>query len=139
MDVMADNLPIMIKASPELSACFGHFESIVNKLEAQLNFHTLTANWYGDEDDILMIHFDLLTHDELTQVLSQDSYAPNERPADDVILLTPALLERHCYVAITASEMTFLTQQPKLLSGYLAKKVTKVLNIIASNEQLTKI
>lgn len=139
MDVMTDTLPIIIKPSRDLSAKFSHILSIANKLEAQLNFHTLTANWYGDEAEVLMISFDLITMDELNQITEQEKFSLNEQLADDVILLAPATLERHCYVAITASETALLTQKPKLLSGYLAKKLTKVLNVIASREALAAI
>ena len=40
-----------------------------------------------------------------------------------------------CHVAITGVEQRLLQQTPKLLSGYLAKKLTKVLNLIADRYQ----
>lgn len=139
MDIMTETLPITIQASDDLVAGIKNIVAISNKLEAQLNFHTMTANWYGDEANILQINFYLISLSEHTRVDTQVNNVDVEILADDVRLLssTNALLD--CYVAITKAESQLLLQQPKLLSGYLAKKLTKVLNLIAERQKLTPI
>ncbi|MCW8833020.1 MAG: hypothetical protein OQK03_06855, partial [Colwellia sp.] len=52
---MSEQLPISIIVNTELAMQFGKVNSIANKLEAQFNFQTMTANWYGDEDNIFFI------------------------------------------------------------------------------------
>jgi hypothetical protein len=139
MDIMTETLPITIQASDELIADIKNIEAICNKLEAQLNFHTMTANWYGDEANIVQINFYLISLKEHTRVDTHVDHVEGEILADDVRLLssTNALLD--CYVAMTEAESLMLLQQPKLLSGYLAKKLTKVLNLIAERQKLPPI
>ncbi len=52
---MIEALPITITINDDLLNKFPKIKSISSKLEAQFNFHTLTANWYGDEENILLI------------------------------------------------------------------------------------
>ena len=72
-----------------------------------------------------------------------DTYWPDfskqELLADDVQLFSSGSQHCECHVAITSSELQLLQATPKLLSGYLAKKLTKVLNLIADREGLEKI
>ena len=52
---MTEKLPISIYVCDHLTKQFINFNSITNKLAAQFNFQAMTANWYGDEDNILFI------------------------------------------------------------------------------------
>jgi hypothetical protein len=140
MDIMTETLPISIQVSDDLAAEIKNIAAISNKLEAQLNFHTMTANWYGDEADVLQINFYLSAINEFGNVVAKQ--VPNvevERFADDVLLLSSNNRLIDCHVAITAVESELIRQQPKLLSGYLAKKLSKILNLIADRQQLTQI
>jgi len=56
-----------------------------------------------------------------------------------VLMVPLSNMHVDCYVAITASEQELLLQAPKLLSGYLGKKLTKVLNLIAERYQFEHI
>ncbi len=47
---MIEQLPIIITVSDELVIILPKLNSVKNRLEAQFNFQTMTANWYGDED-----------------------------------------------------------------------------------------
>ena len=67
MDIMTEQLPISIQVSGDLVTKINNIAAICNKLEAQLNFHTMTANWYGDEENILLINFNLVSSDEFDQ------------------------------------------------------------------------
>lgn len=138
MDIMTDNLPISIEVSDDLAANVKGIDGVCNKLEAQLNFHTMTANWYGDEQQILLVRFSLLSENDFTRAFIQKNGAGLESIADDVILKTQRN-QITCYVAITGAESGLIAQQPKLLSGYLAKKLTKVLNVIAVKQKLALI
>lgn len=139
MDIMTEQLPISIQVSNDLTTKIKNITAICNKLEAQLNFHTMTANWYGDESNILLINFYLISTNEFSNVAAQADNVEIETLADDVLLLSgkDALIE--CHVAMTSAESALIKQQPKLLSGYLAKKLTKVLNLIADKQNLAKI
>ena len=58
---MTVSLPISIHVCENLIEQFSKIMSVCNKLEAQLNFQTMTANWYGDEDNILLVRLCLET------------------------------------------------------------------------------
>ena len=135
---MTESLPISFQVSDDLVAEIKNIASVTNKLEAQLNFHTMTANWYNDEEHILLINFYLISMSEFSSATAQADSVDEETLADDVLLCSKnSLLD--CHVAITPAELTLIKQQPKLLSGYLAKKLTKVLNLIADRQKLTNI
>ena len=140
MNIMTDQLPIAIRVSDELMLEIKNIAAISNKLEAQLNFHTMTANWYGDEENILQINFYLLN---MTEFSCREECRANKTKAeflaDDVLMISSETRMVDCHVAITAAELQLLKQTPKLLSGYLGKKLTKVLNVIADNYQFEKI
>ena len=140
MDIMTEQLPISIHVSDSLVAKIGNIAAVSNKLEAQLNFHTMTANWYGDEENILLINFNLACSDEFDcSSESVENAIKKDVLADDVYILSSENKLLDCYVAITASELSLLQQTPKLLSGYLGKKLTKVLNLIAQQQGFEKI
>ena len=138
MDIMNETLPISIKVSDALATEVQNILSITNKLSAQLNFHTMTANWYGDEANIMSINFYLVALAELTHLSTENEKLTVEKLADDVMLRANNNIF-DCHVAITEAELALITKQPKLLSGYLAKKLTKVLNLIADKQQLNHI
>jgi hypothetical protein len=138
MDIMTETLPISIQVSDDLVAEIKKIAAISNKLEAQLNFHTMTTNWYGDEANILLINFYLISINEFGDVAIQAGNVDVETLADDVMLSSKHNL-LDCHVAITPAESELIQQQPKLLSGYLAKKLTKVLNLIADRQNLPHI
>ncbi len=135
MDIMTEQLPISIQVSDDLVAEINNVAAISHKLEAQLNFHTMTANWYGEEENILLINFHLVCIDEFDGAeKSQDNSVEKEFLADDVFMLSATNKLLDCHVAITESELSLLKKTPKLLSGYLGKKLTKVLNVIAQRQ-----
>ena len=140
MDIMTEQLPISIQVSDGLVAQINNIAAICNKLEAQLNFHTMTANWYGEEENILLINFFLVSAKEFeSSGKDQENELEKEFLADDVLILSSSNRLLDCYVAITASELLLLKQTPKLLPGYLGKKLTKVLNLIAQQQGFEKI
>ena len=140
MDIMTEQLPISIQVSDDLVAQINNIAAICNKLEAQLNFHTMTANWYGEEENVLLINFYLECCDEFGNSNAfEESEVEKDFLADDVFILSSSNQLLNCYVAITESELSLLQQTPKLLSGYLGKKLTKVLNLIAQQQGFEKI
>jgi len=140
MDIMTEKLPISIQVSDDLVAKVENISSVSNKLEAQLNFHTMTANWYGEEEHVLQINCYLCNISELGHSgEDEENSLKKEFLADDVLMVSSDDQLVDCYVAITASELLLLQQTPKLLSGYLGKKLTKVLNFIAKRWTLETI
>ncbi len=140
MDIMTEKLPISIQVSDDLVVKIENISSVSNKLEAQLNFHTMTANWYGEEEHVLQINFYLCDISELGHSgEDEENSLKKEFLADDVLMVSSDDQLVDCYVAITASELLLLQQTPKLLSGYLGKKLTKVLNFIAKRWALETI
>jgi len=142
---MTEQLPIIINIHSELVEKFPKIKSVINKLEAQFNFHTLTANWYGDEEHILLIQLALETPMSFSQrqgELTQHSAAEIEISnfSDDVICLFNDIEHQLlCHIAITESELTLLEQESKLLVGLLSAKLQKVLNLIAKQQSLPSI
>ena len=140
MDIMTEKLPISIQVSDDLVVKVENISSVSNKLEAQLNFHTMTANWYGEEEHVLQVNFYLCDISELGHSgEDEENSLKKEFLADDVLMVSSENRLVDCYVAITGSELLLLQQAPKLLSGYLGKKLTKVLNLIAKRWTLKEI
>lgn len=140
---MTEQLPIRLKANDELRAQFAKIHSQVNKLEAQLNFHALTANWFGDEEAILSIELFIesaLSFNDKVQALQSESSPAITYLSDDVFYL-PALDSEplQYYVALTDKEAGLMQEKPPLVAGLLQMKLTKVLNEIAAKHALTPI
>lgn len=142
---MTDELPITIKVDSNLLSKFCKLKSISNKLEAQFNFHTLAANWYGDEDNILLIQLLVATplifsqrQAEMQQLEHGDVQISHF--SDDVICAFNDVEQQLlCHIAITDSELDLLESQPKILAGFLHAKLNKVLNLIAKQQSLPSI
>jgi hypothetical protein len=145
---MTKQLPISISVCDELTKQFVNINSIINKLAAQFNFQAMTANWYGDEDNIIFIQLLLETPQRFTIQKENANQKENKQPqskqvksfeihSDDVFSFIDDKEPQQliCVIAITEFEQNLLDQQAKLLGGLLQIKLQKVLNIIA--EQLT--
>ena len=146
---MVETLPITIHASDELVMCLTKLSAVINRFEAQFNFQTMTANWYGDEDGIINIALCLLMPEDFSkeQYVAQKAMAIEKGDlkgylkseftsySDDAFsVFDKNHRQLTCTVAITVGELTLLSQQEKVLVPYLQKKLHKVLNLIA--EQL---
>ena len=142
---MSETLPITITVNKALVDKFTNIKSVSNKLEAQFNFQTLTANWYGDEDDILTIQLSLETpvsfeQGSLILEKSSDCSVNISHFSDDVICrFYEGQQQLLCTIAITESELDLLESQPALLTGYIQAKLRKVLNLIAQQQSLASI
>lgn len=130
---MKEILPINIKASSSLLKRYKKLSGAINKQEAQINFQTLAAGWYEDENNISTIEIFLICSDEYQEQLAKVEKEVKNDIADDVFLY---LNNNHisCYVAITDVETKFLDEQPKILSSYLTIKIKKVINAIAEKK-----
>ncbi len=139
---MTEQLPITINIHSDLVDQLPKIKSVINKLEAQFNFHTLTANWYGDEEHILLIQLVLETpmsfsqHQAELDPISADDVEISHFSDDVICRFNDKEQQLLCNIAITESELTLLDQQPKLLAGYLQAKLRKVLNLIAKQQSL---
>jgi hypothetical protein len=134
---MTEQLPISIQPSNDLSTKFNKIKSVTNKLEAQFNFQTLTASWYGDEDNIFLINLYLETIDVFNTEKSKSHEGNISLFSDDVFsVYQKEKPQINCFIAITPGELILLEQQEKLLPKYLNAKVHKVLNLIAGELKL---
>jgi hypothetical protein len=135
---MNDSLPIVVIVNNTLKQQHKKLVSICNKLEAQLNFQTLTANWYSNEEKVLAINLYLETPEKFA--IEQKNYANNHAVishADDVFsLFDPQQLIIDCFIAFTESEQVLVTEKNKLLTLFIEKKLTKVINLIATQQDL---
>jgi hypothetical protein len=145
---MAEKLPISIYVCDELTNKLVNINSITNKLVAQFNFQAMTANWYGDEDNIIFIQLLLETAEGFTvhkehkkEQQQKKQLEVFENHSDDVFSFIDEKEPQQliCVIAITEFEQHLLEQQVKLLSGLLQLKLQKVLNIIAKKLTLKPI
>jgi hypothetical protein len=137
---MTEQLPISIQPSNDLMAKFSKIKSVSNKLEAQFNFQTLTANWYGDEDNILLINLYLETNEFFDVEVAKTHQGEMSHFADDVLsVYQKEKPQINCFIAITPAELILLEQQEKLLPNYIQAKLLKVLNLIADKLKLVPI
>lgn len=149
---MIEQLPITIKASSELVILLPKLNAVSNRLEAQFNFQSMLANWYGDEKKRVRVNVELQTPESFLKLHAQyQSQVGFTVFSDDVFISyqAPSVVKSEaqseinneikdetltCIVAITANELTLLSEQKKLLAPYVEKKLHKVLNLIG--EQL---
>jgi hypothetical protein len=137
---MNNQLPITIKINRELEEQFTKLKSLANKLEAQFNFQTMTAGWYGDEDNLIDISFSIETPESFKEVFLNETIMNKVELADDVISIADEKVNiRRCFVSITEKEQNILYQHPKLLNGVVEKKLSKVLNILAREFKVLEI
>ena len=121
---------------------FPKIKSVCNKLEAQFNFQTMTANWYENEDCIFFVKLSLATK---AYFESQQKEIPlNEitKYSDDVISYNGNNESEQtliCFILITDTEHALLNTQSKLLAGLLHIKLQKVLNLIGNSLALDPI
>ena len=137
---MNESLPISIKVSAELVDAFSQLSSITNKLEAQFNFQALTANWFGDEDNIIYITLFFEDADMFLRQIQQPHSGEKTIFADDVVAF--ADVSQHCidcYIALTSAELELLQQTLKILPVYVQTKLQKVLNLIADKMNFQKL
>ncbi|MEW6981884.1 hypothetical protein AAD001_04445 [Colwelliaceae bacterium 6471] len=134
---MTEELPIVIRPHNELIDRYTKIKSVCNKLEAQFNFQTLTAGWYGDEDNILSIHLYLETPEGFDHQRTQTHQGTLHTFADDVFnYFNESDLHITCIIAITDAELNLLSEQEKILASYIQAKLLKVLNLIAKQQKL---
>ena len=129
---MTEKLPITIISSDELCENFEKLKSVANKLEAQLNFQSMTAGWYGDENNILSINLLLETSGGFNFKKQQSYQGIKTEISDDVFsyyFASDNLVE--CFICITDKELGLLSQKENILSHYLDIKLHKVVNLVA--------
>lgn len=142
---MTEKLPITINIDHEIVTRFSKIQSVCNKLEAQFNFQTMTANWYGDEENILFIQLALKTPSSFTAkyegvlVTKNTGLSITEFSDDVVCLVDETALQLDCLIALTEAELELLDNQAKLLVGLIQAKLHKVLNLIAKQQSLSEI
>lgn len=137
---MTEQLPISISVCDDLVQQFTKIRSVCNKLEAQFNFQTMTANWYGNEGVVLSVKLFIETANsfDIHKHAQEQAQSKTKNYSDDVFSYydnSEKTQTLNCYIAITDSELTMLNQQHKILAGLLHIKLQKVLNLIA--KQLT--
>jgi len=132
---MESSLPINIIASQNLLTRFSQLNGVISKQEAQINFQTLAAGWYEDEQNITSIDTYLIGADEFQQQLVIEHLGNRHEISDDVVSYSHKN-NITCFIAITEVESNLLDKEPKLLSGYLTMKIKKVINEIAKQQNL---
>ena len=137
---MSDTLPINIYPSIELVEQYQKINSICNKLAAFFNFQTLTANWYGNEEEVLSINIYLVNASGFAFQQKQKHSGIKTEHANDVISFYDGNnLTILTFIALTQEEETLLLNNPKLLKNLLTIKIKKVLNLLAATQSLAAI
>jgi hypothetical protein len=140
---MTERLPITIEHSTELTSLLSQkFNSTLNKLEAQLNFQTMMANWYGDEYDVIAIALCLHTPNEFDTLRASNENKVNFLGfSDDVFSMASHDNSSNltCHIAITKTELSLLIKQSKLQAPLLNAKLIKVLVLLAQQLNLPEL
>lgn len=145
LPTLDDELPIRIEISSELADylpdVFRRLKGACNKLAAQLNFQTMLANWYNDEENGLTINIHLLTPSAYQHHLTlskEESTLMNEF-TDDVFLQQSVNMPFTICIAITEKEQQLLNTHITLCKSLTEKKLVKVINLFADYLSLNKI
>jgi hypothetical protein len=136
---MIEQLPISIFVCDDLKQKFLKITSVCNKLEAQFNFQTMTANWYGDEENVFLVRLYLETPESFELEKKVHSQLDLNSYSDDVFSYFEGGENEQKFIyhiAITETELSMLNQQNKLLAGLVQIKLQKVLNLIAKQLKL---
>ena len=137
---MASDLPITIKIAAPLMASFKDMQLVTETLAAQLNFQTLTAGWYGHEDDILTIQLIIDTEKQFSTHKASQHQGQLTKFSDDVMSFFQADIKQiACYIAITDGEKKLLLEREKIMKAFMRTKLEKVLNLIAVQQSLPQI
>jgi hypothetical protein len=139
---MTEQLPISIDISDDLKQQFVKISAVGNKLEAQLNFQTMIANWYGDEDNLLLVQLCLETPQSFVAQQKTQQQLEVQTYSDDVFSYYEKTEKERClicHVAITGNELAILRQEHKMLEALLRAKLQKVINLIANQLKLNTI
>ena len=137
---MTEQLPITIAIDDSLATIVVNIAPAINKLEAQFNFRTLTAGWYGEEDNLLAVHCLLVTSQVFNDLRGQQAPGAFVDFADDVFCIRLQTVNQlNCIIALTDTELALFNQHKKLMTSYLEAKIQKVLNLIAEQENLMNI
>ncbi|OUR60092.1 hypothetical protein A9Q74_14980 [Colwellia sp. 39_35_sub15_T18] len=146
---MTEPLPISIHVDDDLKQQFIKLTSASNKLEAQFNFQTMTANWYSDEDNILFVQLRLETPQSFVAQQQAQQKAQQQAQQCEVTIFSDDVFSFYnkgseaplliCHIAITDAELTLLKQQEQLLIALIQVKLEKVLNLIAKQLNLPTI
>jgi len=129
---MKSDLPISIQAASELIKKYSKLKSLVNRLEAQVNFQTMTSGWYGDEESIIEFVLFIESSQSFQKKINNSLEGEKIDFSDDVVNFYDSKNNTNtCFIALTDSESCLLDEHEKLLNGLLNKKLTKVLNLLA--------
>ena len=144
---MTEQLPISIYVCDDLKQHFVKINSVCNKLEAQFNFQTMTANWYSDEDNVCYVQLYIETPQGFVEQQKRHQQVDTQIHCDDVFSYDVFCSDGnnkkkqtlvYC-LALTESELALLNQQTKILAGLLQAKLQKILNLIAKQLQCSTI
>jgi len=130
-----NDLPVQINANQTLLARYNKLRGVLNKQEAHINFQTLAAGWYEDESRITVVEIFIVDITSFQKQLSVEHLENKYMIADDVVMYSHNA-QVNCFIAVTDSETQLLDKEPKLLSGYLAIKIKKVMNEVANQQGL---
>lgn len=139
---MTEQLPISIDVSKPLTVLYPKIIGISNKLEAQFNFQTMTANWYGEENNMLTLTLHLMLPEQyhIQQQTKNTADITKKNYADDVFSHeNKSSNQINAFLTLTEKEQLLLEQHNKLLAGFIDTKIRKVINLIAEDHKLTAI
>lgn len=131
-------LPVQISAHENVLAMYPVLKKALHQIEAHINFKTLAAAWYENEDDIIDIDCNFLTPDHFNTLhQSEREQTGYINIADDVFYLFDQNSQKlYCHIQITPAEGSLFITQPKVIKPLLEKKIIKILNVIAKEHAL---
>lgn len=137
VDFETDKLPVCIFANDELKSWFANINQVMARLEAEVNFQTMLAGWYGDEDKLPAIEIAFTSATGFESFLSEQSTMVVNQLADDVFYrFNPDKKQATGFVCFTESELSLIEKHAKLLPGIAKAKLVKLIFAIAESLEL---
>lgn len=138
---MNNDLPITLTVDTPLSTTHPCLSSVVNKLEALINFRAMAALWFENEATIISMKLLITSIDDFSKSIDEQPVCGERTDiADDVVSFYDDSNQLVCsIIGITVDEESLLKQHPALLAPMINKKCIKVINILASQMGLTNI
>lgn len=137
IDIETEKLPVSVFANDELKAWFKNISQVMARLEAEVNFQTMLAGWFGNEELLPQMEVCFTSATGFVSFQQEDTHLESKQLADDVFYRFDTDKKRATgFIHFTESELSLIEQHQKLLPGIAKAKLVKLLRDIGQTLNL---
>jgi len=137
IDIETEKLPVVVFANDELKAWFKNINQVMARLEAEVNFQTMLAGWFGNEELLPQVEICFTSVTGFESFQQEDTRLACKQLADDVFYRFDSDKKQATgFIYFTESELSLLEQHQKLLPSMTKAKLIKLLRDIGQTLNL---